>query len=77
MEVVAAENMWRRSLDHGFRYTTVVSDGDSKTFLHLSEMNLHDGKTIEKVECLNHVAKRLGTGLRKIVTDNTGTGEPL
>lgn len=32
---------------------------------------------IEKVECLNHVAKRLGTGLTKIVAYNTGTGNPL
>lgn len=77
MEVVAAERLWQRSEKYGFRYTTVVSDGDSKTFSHLTELNLYGDTNIEKVECLNHVAKRLGTGLRKVVADNTGTGEPL
>lgn len=35
MEVVAAEHTWKRSENIAFRYTTVVSDGDSKTYVHL------------------------------------------
>lgn len=31
METEAAERMWRRSEDMGFRYTSIISDGDSKT----------------------------------------------
>ena len=34
MEVRAAETLWARSLDRGFRYT-MVSDGDSRTYKHL------------------------------------------
>ena len=77
MEMEAAERIWKRSEKNGFRYTTLVSDGDSKTFAHLTDLNLYKDQKIEKVECLNHVAKRLGSGLRKIVAKNTGKGQPL
>lgn len=77
MEMEAAERIWLRSEKQGFRYTTLVSDGDSKTFSHLTGLNPYPDYEIEKVECVNHVEKRLGTGLRKIVADNTGTGNPL
>lgn len=77
MEVVAEERIWQRSENHGFRNTTVVSDGDFKTYSHLSDLKPYGDTKIEKVECLNHVAKRLGTGLRKVVADFTGSGEPL
>lgn len=77
MEVVAAERIWERSKKHGFQYTTLVSDGDSKTHTHLTSVKPYGELEIEKVECLNHVAKRLGTGLRKIVAENTGKGDPL
>lgn len=40
----------------------MLSNGDVKTLCHLNE-----NKVIQKVECLNHVAKRLGAGLRKLV----------
>lgn len=77
MEPEAAERIWKRSEKNGFRYTTLVSDGDSKTFSHLNDLKVYPDLQITKVECLNHVAKRLGTGLRKIVSDNSGTGAPL
>lgn len=70
MEVAGAERLWKRSQDIGFRYVSVVSDGDSKTHDHLSSLNIY-GKDvqIEKQECVNHIAKRLGTGLRNLVKD--------
>lgn len=76
METDAAERIWKRSEVHGFRYTTLVSDGDSKTFSHFTDLNLYE-TPIEKEECLNHVAMRLGTGLRKNVSENTGKGKTL
>lgn len=70
MEVEAAERLWRRSEKAGFRYTSVISDGDSKTFDHLVSLKIYGDKVpIEKQECVNHVAKRLGTGLRNLVKD--------
>ena len=67
MEVTVAEDLWDRSVDkHGFRYTTGLSDGDAKTFKRLSEMEVYGPDVkIEKEECVNHVAKRMKTGLLK------------
>lgn len=66
MEVEAAKRLWLRSESFGFQYTTMVSDDDAKTLSHLNELDIYEGKKIDKVECLNHVAKRLGTGLRNL-----------
>ena len=59
MEKSAAEVMWGRSEKSGLRYTEMVSDGDSKAFNHVSELQIY-GKDvkIKKVECVNHVKKR-------------------
>lgn len=70
MEVTAAEILWGRSQEYGFRYLTLLSDGDSKTFSHLQSLNIYGlGVELSKEECVNHVSKRLGTGLRKVVTE--------
>ena len=77
MEKAAAEVMWRRSEDmHRFRYTTMLSDGDSSTHRHLCDLKLYDGTPIDK-ECINHVAKRLGTALRKVVAEEKKAGTTL
>lgn len=77
MEVVAAERIWSRSEIFGFRYTTLVSDGDAKTLTHLNTHKIYGDIEIQKVECLNHVSKRLGTGLRKLVKDSVGSKAPM
>ena len=59
MEVKAAEVMWRQSLDRGFRYTTIVSDGDAKTARHLCDMRAYGDVEVVKEVCINHVCKRL------------------
>lgn len=65
METEATERMWRRSDDMGFRYTSIISDGDSKTHENLQSLLIYgEGIAIDKQECVNHVAKRLCTGLR-------------
>ena len=56
MEVVAAERIWQSSKENGFRYTTLVSDGDSKTHTHLTSVKPYGELEIEKVECLNPVS---------------------
>ena len=66
MEVVAAERLWKRSIKYGLRYTTLLSDGDSKTFLHLKKLNVYGPIAVKKEECVNHVAKRLRTGLTQV-----------
>ncbi|GFV38258.1 uncharacterized protein TNCV_178781 [Trichonephila clavipes] len=45
-----------------------ICDGDSKTFQFLSDNKIYGSDIkIEKEECLNHIAKRLGTSLRNKV----------
>ncbi|GFV13215.1 uncharacterized protein TNCV_3655351 [Trichonephila clavipes] len=54
----------------GFRYMTVLSDGDCKTFNHLCQKKVYGPDiVIKKEECINHVTKRLGTALRSTVKD--------
>jgi len=79
MEVAVAEDLWDRSVDrHGFRYTTILSDGDAKTFKRLSEMEVYGPDvTIEKEECVNHVAKRMKTALLKLAAEGKKRGVVL
>ncbi|XP_070174264.1 uncharacterized protein [Littorina saxatilis] len=52
------------------RYTTLLSDGDSKTFTELNDIKPYgEDIHIDKEECVNHLSKRLGTALRNMVTD--------
>ncbi|GFU88191.1 uncharacterized protein TNCV_845841 [Trichonephila clavipes] len=47
------------------RYTTILCDCDTKTHQHLNEKQVYgDDVAIEKEDCVNHVAKRLGTAFR-------------
>ncbi|XP_068081863.1 uncharacterized protein [Anabrus simplex] len=78
MEKDIGEILWRRSLGKGFRYTTMLSDGDAKTHVHLNQIQVYGpGITIVKEECINHVSKRLGTALRNTVRDWKAKGETL
>ncbi|KAE8739603.1 hypothetical protein FOCC_FOCC014902 [Frankliniella occidentalis] len=68
MEMIGAERMFQRSIQEGnMRYTVMLSDGDAKTFQHLQSLDIYPGIQLEKEECVNHVAKRMGTALREKV----------
>ncbi|GBN43829.1 hypothetical protein AVEN_181868-1 [Araneus ventricosus] len=71
MEVKAAEILRIRSVENCvMRYFSVLSDGDSKTYKDLLELDVYDDSmNISKEECLNHVAKRLRTELRSEVKE--------
>ncbi|GFX00940.1 uncharacterized protein TNCV_4579061 [Trichonephila clavipes] len=65
MEMEAALTLCKRSTSLGFRYITVLSDGDCKTFNYLCGKKVYGPDiVIKKEECINHVSKRLGTALR-------------
>ena len=76
MEADCAIVLWQRSEKHHMQYTTFVSDGDSSAFKAVTKLRQGQGPygevNIVKVECVNNVAKRLGTGLRNIKTLNIG-----
>ncbi|KAL8574808.1 hypothetical protein ACOMHN_018862 [Nucella lapillus] len=67
-----AKVMWGRSVERNkMRYTTMLSDGDSKAFTELCKLNPYGpDHPITKEDCINHVAKRVGTALRNLVSDN-------
>lgn len=68
MEVAAASIMWKRSVAQSkFRYRTIVSDGDSKAFNHLTQEKVYGDIELEREQCINHVKKRLTTALKEEV----------
>ncbi|KAM7293084.1 hypothetical protein ISCGN_026214 [Ixodes scapularis] len=78
MEVEAALTMFQRSLaKHGLRYTTVRSDGDSRTFHALTEAKVYGFVEVEKKDCVNHVHKRMGAALRNPLEKKKAQGEAL
>ncbi|CAN7950083.1 unnamed protein product [Ixodes hexagonus] len=70
METEAAMRIWQRTSSYAtpLQFTTFLSDGDSKAYAAVSEANFYGTAPIVKEDCTNHVAKRLGTGLRKLKT---------
>ena len=67
MECEGALRMFRRSiLQYKLRYTSIISDGDSKTHTAIVQEDVYDGVEVQKLECVGHVQKRMGTGLRKV-----------
>ncbi|KAI0220451.1 putative N-acetylgalactosaminyltransferase 9 [Lamellibrachia satsuma] len=76
MDAEIAEILWLHSEQrHGFRYVTVLSDGDAKTDNHLVSHNVYGGDCqVTKEECVNHVSKRMGTALRKVAAEGRQEG---
>jgi hypothetical protein len=67
MESDAAIRIWNRSEDHEtpLRYRSFLSDGDSAAYLSVERLKPYGEDDVIKEDCANHVAKRLGTALRK------------
>lgn len=67
---------------HNLRYSRFIGDGDTNTFKKLSEAKPYGNDfTVEKLECVGHVQKRLGTRLRNLKRTRKGQrledGKPL
>lgn len=79
MEPEAAVALFERSLSrHGLRYTTMLCDGDSRSFRALEEAKVYGYINVEKEDCINHVQKRMGTALRNLIQKHkTEHGESL
>ena len=81
MEQKASEIIWKRSIElHNMRYVHMLCDGDSKAVNDLNTVHKPYGEniTISKLDCVNHVNKRIGKGLRNLKKSNKvvrgGTG---
>ncbi|GFY05515.1 uncharacterized protein TNCV_218971 [Trichonephila clavipes] len=68
MEVDGMLRFFNRSEKlHNLKYSNYIGDGDTKTFNALSENKPYgDDHLIQKIECVGHVQKRMGTRLRKL-----------
>ncbi|KAH9383308.1 hypothetical protein HPB48_024428 [Haemaphysalis longicornis] len=75
MEVEAALELFRRSLSKSdLRYTTIVCNGDCRTYLTLCADETYGFMRLTKEDCVNHVQKRMGTILRGIFTKSRKKG---
>ncbi|GBN39555.1 hypothetical protein AVEN_158802-1 [Araneus ventricosus] len=68
MESEGAIRMFQRSVStRNVRYAKYLGDGDSKGFLKISESKVYEDElVVEKLECIGHVQKRMGTRLRNL-----------
>ena len=74
MEPDGAEILWERSVrKNKLRYTTFVGDGDSSSFGRVAALKPYGpDHPVIKEDCVGHVQKRMGTGLRDILKTNKG-----
>ena len=73
MEPVGAQRIFARSVEkYHLRYTDYLGDGDSKSYL--SVKNIYDDFMVQKLECVGHYQKRIGTRLRKLKKSVKGLG---
>lgn len=73
MEPVGAIRIFSRAeMTRGLRYTQYLGDGDSSSFKKVKEMKPYEDVDIEKLECVGHVQKRVGSRLRKLVQAHKG-----
>lgn len=74
MEAEGAKQIFQRSVrERGVRYTKYLGDGDSKAYKTVCDSKPYgDSVNIEKLECVGHMQKRMGTRLRKIKKEMKG-----
>ncbi|GFY21311.1 uncharacterized protein TNCV_3993551 [Trichonephila clavipes] len=51
---------------HGLQYTKFLGDGDARAYKAVNEMQPYGDTSIEKLECVGYVKKRMGTRLRNL-----------
>ncbi|GBN94793.1 hypothetical protein AVEN_30690-1 [Araneus ventricosus] len=72
MESVGAYRIFKRShSSHQLLYTDYYGDSDSKAYETVK--NIYNYTTINKLECIVHIQKRIGTRLRKLKNKTPST----
>ena len=51
---------------YNLRYTQYLGDGDTKSFLEVVKINPYNGTAVNKLECIGHIQKRVGSRLLKM-----------
>ena len=68
MEAASALNMFKRSVEkYNLQYVNYLGDGDSSSFATVQEAQLYGPDiVINKLECIGHIQKRIGSRLRDL-----------
>ena len=67
MESKSAINIFSNSIEkYNLRYVHYTGDGDTESYIKVVDTKLYGNFTPQKLECVGHVQKRLGTRLRKL-----------
>ena len=70
MEAASGVEIYRRSTNkNNLRYTRFIGDGDCNSFKSVAESKPYGDIPVEKIECVGHVQKMMGTRLKKIKTE--------
>ena len=74
MEMAGALRMFERSyVSRGLRYTDMLGDGDSSTYNSIVESKPYGDDCVpNKLECIGHVQKRVGSRLRRLKNSKKG-----
>ena len=74
MESEGALVLFKRSQKKlGLTYKTYIGDGDSKSYVTVPKAMPYGPLVhIEREECVSHITKRMGTGLREIIKQCKG-----
>ena len=80
MESAGAIELFRRSVSsNSLIYSEYLGDGDTSSFTEAVASRPYEKYNIvpEKLECIGHVQKRIGTRLRNLVKQHKGISTPL
>ena len=70
MEVKGVVTCFSSSVEkYNLRYTQYLGDGDTKSFLEVVKSNPYNGTDVNKLECIGHIQKRVGSRLLKLRKD--------
>ena len=73
METEGAVRIFNRSVQkNGLYYINYIGDGDSSAFKGVHDSDPYPGRTVQKLECVGHVQKRVGAGLLNLTKVNKG-----
>lgn len=69
MEAAVIVNGFRESESmYGIRYHKLIADGDSSVYKHILEARPYKNRTVEKIECKNHLLRNFCKKMREIAT---------
>ena len=73
VEAKGVVDCFQSSVDNRkLRYTKLIGDGDSKTHASILTADPYPGIKVEKLECIGHMQKRVGSRLRKLCSTHKG-----